>query len=1179
MRTTASALIIVLLLGSIGPTIPTVLDAPISMESPPTGVDVTVTGATVEYTNSADEGKYKMFSSNHPILGFNRPAELFVIDAMVNVSATLTINVQNLGTSASGIIDLNVLLLHDEYTYFEFSNTTVQMAALAGGASNTASVDVVPSYAGNHTLRITATSTVADDNTANDRRNQPFTVGYEYFNCDATTSWTFGSGWQVSTDTSISQARSCHAGNGQSSNYNNNALAVLTTPVMDLSDAITNPSRTSGLSFFYTGSTAANDKLTIYGKNNFGAWSEVGSITGTIDNVFTDGANWQTFSVSNKGHSSPLIPVADDLFHAGSQFKFEFTSDASGTDIGFYIDDIVIVYDQKVRINEYNVSARGISTNGATPGEWGSVSLEIINTGNISESFIPSLEGLPPSWNAYFTRPTGTSFDPLGGLMATPGSPAGFNIMIQPDENATIGFQQMSVNITSSQYPGIFTVLPVQFLVQADRIPVIVPPPVRPSCPPSYTCTFEVGLSNEGGATDVFDLTMDMSTVPNDWSIDLAWSQPTSVLIRPNETVQALFTMTVPADEAPDAIVEFDMTLEAQNDSSRTDVKTIAVSASMVSEASVALTSADASGRQYVEAGSQIVLKYTIWNNASRQDIFAMRADVDNSGTWTVHQPTRPDAVLNPGATTTFEVVVDVPENAQADDRGPTITPVIESKRSLMEIQGEPYDGLRVTTTHDVQLVPVSSPMKLTPGIPNEILVSIINNGNGATEVNLIPEDLPDTWTWWLSAEGENISQPIPLSVSYDLEHEQEISIWVLLPMTEAAGELHTLRIVANHVGEGEDLYPDDNAIELVMATDAIRMPSMVLTNQSSATMAGGTMFAVARLFNTGNAVENRLSVEASVSSSPPLPGLLAFFTVDGGDRAVASEVPLMVAAGGDLDLRLDVLVPEGAPLNTRFVLRFDILGALDENNLPTPMTVEALVMLNQQRIVSVEAGMMQVGPIPHGTSAMVQVNQTSTSTINENLVVNLRGEEGWQITCNKRLVNLSGVAVALTAGHITPQSNQLRCEVLRMSGPLDGELTVESSSIDGFIRSSHVLNVSFAAPPADSSMSTSTLIGAGLGGFVFVAGLVYLMRRRPPVEDEVETMEMAPAGPPISDDGNATKVIPAVEPMAATQAGPPATVVPQASASPPLPAEGLPPGWTQDQWDYYGQQYLDGTL
>ena len=152
--------------------------------------------------------------------------------------------------------------------------------------------------------------------------------------------------------------------------------------------------------------------------------------------------------------------------------------------------------------------------------------------------------------------------------------------------------------------------------------------------------------------------------------------------------------------------------------------------------------------------------------------------------------------------------------------------------------------------------------------------------------------------------------------------------------------------------------------------------------------MAGGSMFALASLLNTGNAVENRLSVEATVSSSPPLPGLLAFFTVDGGDRAVASDVPLVVPAGGSLDLRLDVLIPEDAPLNTRFVLRFDIRGAVDENDLPKPMTVEALVMLNQQRSITLQPGHMQTGAIPHGTSAMIQINQTSTSTMSENAIV-----------------------------------------------------------------------------------------------------------------------------------------------------------------------------------------------
>ena len=32
---------------------------------------------------------------------------------------------------------------------------------------------------------------------------------------------------------------------------------------------------------------------------------------------------------------------------------------------------------------------------------------------------------------------------------------------------------------------------------------------------------------------------------------------------------------------------------------------------------------------------------------------------------------------------------------------------------------------------------------------------------------------------------------------------------------------------------------------------------------------------------------------------------------------------------------------------------------------------------------------------------------------------------------------------------------------------------------------------------------------------------------------------------------------------------------LPAAPQGPPLPAEGLPPGWTMEQWEWYGEDYL----
>ncbi len=36
---------------------------------------------------------------------------------------------------------------------------------------------------------------------------------------------------------------------------------------------------------------------------------------------------------------------------------------------------------------------------------------------------------------------------------------------------------------------------------------------------------------------------------------------------------------------------------------------------------------------------------------------------------------------------------------------------------------------------------------------------------------------------------------------------------------------------------------------------------------------------------------------------------------------------------------------------------------------------------------------------------------------------------------------------------------------------------------------------------------------------------------------------------------------------------------IPASLSTPPLPATGLPLGWTMEQWEYYGQEYLDGGM
>ena len=76
---------------------------------------------------------------------------------------------------------------------------------------------------------------------------------------------------------------------------------------------------------------------------------------------------------------------------------------------------------------------------------------------------------------------------------------------------------------------------------------------------------------------------------------------------------------------------------------------------------------------------------------------------------------------------------------------------------------------------------------------------------------------------------------------------------------------------------------------------------------------------------------------------------------------------------------------------------------------------------------------------------------------------------------------------------------------------------------------------------------------------------------------DEEDLQEIAqPAGPPVSTATTA-KEVPRIE-EGLNHAEAPSTEH-GAVAGPPIPEGGIPAGWTEEQWQYYGQQYLDGTL
>ena len=76
------------------------------------GVDLSAIEVSISYSNPSDESQYKMFSSNHPILGFDRPKNLYVVDSVNSTPMDIEVTIRNDGNTASGIITVNLLILH-----------------------------------------------------------------------------------------------------------------------------------------------------------------------------------------------------------------------------------------------------------------------------------------------------------------------------------------------------------------------------------------------------------------------------------------------------------------------------------------------------------------------------------------------------------------------------------------------------------------------------------------------------------------------------------------------------------------------------------------------------------------------------------------------------------------------------------------------------------------------------------------------------------------------------------------------------------------------------------------------------------------------------------------------------------------------------------------------------------
>jgi hypothetical protein len=645
--------------------------------------------------------------------------------------------------------------------------------------------------------------------------------------------------------------------------------------------------------------------------------------------------------------------------------------------------------------------------------------------------------------------------------------------------------------------------------------------------------------------------------------VNLAFDQSQSIRLIPNQIQSVKFVMTVPSGETPEKTGDFWFTMTAQNDTSRTLTEAITIQASMISNALIELN-IDEDQTTLISSGERVEIQYTITNQATRQDSFDLTVDYTPAIGWIIEEEQRPPIVINPGASTSFFIAVTAPNNAQANDVAPTIKPILTSTRSGTQYDGPEYSNVMIETVYDVGLTVLSTESVLKPGGTTVIELEVSNHGNGPSSATVQLMDAPTSWSYSVRLDGVILeTADINLGVTYTGNNIERVELLLYVPMSEAAGEFHSVKIAVQP--EGEDINPNDNQATIDMITGSIKFPEFNGSILDYHAMVDSTVSLNGTITNVGNALESSMDVGFELSTSPPTSDVIAFLTAGiGGPTSESGEVlTFPMSAGSEKLIFIDVVIGENVPLNTRIVITIFIEGGINDEGEIVKLEHQNLITVDQQRKIEMELSDLNNQTID--SVGTLWFNMTSYSTQSEDVTYSILYPNEWQVMCDGTLiVDGEGNNVSLPYARNTEAIKDIRCEIQNRGDTYIGDVSIVATTIDGAIEYTDSRTFEFTKPDAEESIFSQAINGptlvASIMGVVILAAILFILRkqRTPFVEEETFV-----SGPPISQQTNVETTTPT-------------SVTEDVPSGPPLPEDGLPAGWSMEQWIHYGQQYLD---
>ncbi len=1143
------------------------------------GVDLRPTGFSTQYVDSGDRSEFGLLSRATPPTHPTRSSNLWVVDGLVGKGLSISATVRNDGDASASSFDVQFVVIHDEYGSFEILNSSSTISSLAAGSSNTASTTWTPTYSGNHTLRIETVS-IQDSNLANDRIQSTITIGAMYETAESGTSWTRGNGWNIDSTHSLGGTSSFKIGaSGTSGQYSNLWTTSVTSPSMDLSDAHTSPNSGFGIGFFYTGSTESNDRMMLQVVSAGNVHDVMGS-GGLSGNVNGQPNQW-LINVNNVGgRSVPWYPIDPSTLSSNSQFRFLFTSDATGTDVGYWIDDIVMFYDQKAAPKEFRLTASGASHASAPRTGWGDLSFSVRNDGNVTDRFTLAAEGLPSDWNIQFANPSGSGLVAGTEIELQAGETRAFVLKFQPPEDSATVSESGTIRIQSVLESTAVATHGFTATVDPRYAPEWEGDLPTQRCAPGQTCTFTVRLTNGGDGSDTFVLSAAPELLPDDWSFGLSSDQPSSVTLQPGEGSDVKMAVAVPVDAPSGTDARCRLIAESQADSSSTMETTVNVTASMISAASVVLDQDSLPGDGLLGIGEHVDLIYVVTNEANRQDIYSVSLEGLTGTEWDVTILGVPTLSVASNDSGLVRVRLTAPADGLANDPATRFEVVLTSGQSGSTFRSSQFEGVRVSMHHDLSITLTAEPTSWTPSIADAIRLNVTNEGNGDDQVYIDVTGLPTGWNWSIRVDGVASSIPFPIGLAPDADSTRSVEIVVDPSGSASPGTTVKAKITVSPA-IGLDVDPADNEITSSIKVESIRLAEMsgFPVQERSGILLGSTSFEEVTIRNEGNAYDGGLQVRLRMD--PMMPELEAAIIVDGVEHGLTSWVDIPLSPQAEVMVVTRLMIGEGIPLETKVTLTVDVRREGDAS--PIALTSSLTYTADEERVIEAETTLEETFTADLATSGDFAVDVTSRSTRDEEVYLRSFTPSGWTMSCTPTNGRGDSYRLILEPDSSVGRTLPFDCDYVVAEDAEDGTIRLELHDADGTVLWLSIHTATIVRPdnvedePLLSGGTSTALAAGGLVSLLAIATVLFtlMMRRRKSLDEE--PLEEKGSDDLVSLDGHPTPVISDYQTTQQPAQTPPATTAHAAESEYQYPtAHASHPQVTTDHgmiWD--GQRWV----